>query len=124
MTLSELLKELRWVDRDVYETLRNYPIYCSVGEALTVNLLDSSNQILVEDAIQCSIQRAIEQREWDLRQDQWVIKQDGPNDVHHYATIEKGIAETGEPFEYEGWGKSQAEALLAAYVAAVKEEKR
>ena len=59
MTLFELLKELRWVDRDVYETLRNYPIYCSVGEALTVNLLDSSNQILVEDAIQGSIQRGM-----------------------------------------------------------------
>jgi hypothetical protein len=124
MTLSELLEELKQVDPETYEALRNYPVYRSGDEVLTVNLLDSRNQILVADAIQSSIQRACERREWDLRRDQWIVKQNGPNDVHHYATIEKGIAETGQPFEYEGRGKSQAEAILAAYVVAAKEEKR
>jgi len=124
MTLSELLEELKQVDPETYEALRNYPLYVSGDEALSVDLPGSRNQTLCEDAIQGCIQRACERREWDLRRDQWIVKQNGPNDVHHYATIEKGIAETGQPFEYEGRGKSQAEAILAAYVVAAKEEKR
>ena len=120
MTLSELLEELKQVDPKTYEALRNYPIYCSGGETLTVNLLDSGNHVLVADAIQGCIQRAIERREWNLLQDQGVVKRDGPNDIYHYAEISKRFAFTDTPTEFEGRGKSQAEALLAAYVAAVK----
>ena len=111
MTLSELLEELKRADSETYE---------EVSDLEFIGWHQPRNQAL--DHLQGCIQRAIERREWDLRQDQWIIKQDGPNDVHHYATIEKGIAETGEPFEYEGRGKSQAEALLAAYIAAVRGE--
>lgn len=111
MTLSELLEKLKVVDPEIELEISD----------ITLNL-DQWSKPYEADIIQGCIQRAIERREWDLRQDQWIIKQDGPNGVHHYATIEKGIAETGEPFEYEGRGKSQAEAILAAYVA-VKEEK-
>ena len=123
MTLSELLKELRWVDRDVYETLRNYPIYCSVGEALTVNLLDSSNQILVEDAIQGSIQRACERHGWELEQNYRTRVQNGdlPKNIRHYAVV---TSWDNDVHTYRGMGNSATKALLAAYVAAVKEEKR
>ena len=122
MTLSELLKELRWVDRDVYETLRNYPIYCSVGEALTVNLLDSSNQILVEDAIQGSIQRACERYGWELEQNYRTRGQNGdlPKNIRHYAVV---TSWDNDVHTYRGMGNSATKALLAAYVAAVKEEK-
>ena len=123
MTLSELLKELRWVDRDVYETLRNYPIYCSVGEALTVNLLDSSNQILVEDAIQGSIQRACERHGWELEQNYRTRGQNGdlPKNIRHYAVV---TSWDNDVHTYRGMGNSATKALLAAYVAAIKEEKR
>ena len=109
MTLSELLEELKEVDPKLYDDISHLEL---------IGWQQPRNQAM--DHLQGCIQRACERREWDLRQDQWVIKQDGPNTVYHYATIEKGIAETGQPFEYEGRGKSQAEALLAAYIAAVR----
>jgi len=123
MTLFELLKELRWVDRDVYETLRNYPIYCSVGEALTVNLLDSSNQILVEDAIQGCIQRACERRGWEIDQNYRTRGRDGdlPKNMRYYAVVTSWY---NDVHTYRGMGNSATKALLAAYIAAVKEEKR
>jgi len=113
MTLSELLEELKEVDPKLYDDISHLEL---IGWQQPRNL--------AMDHLQGSIQRACERREWDLRQDLWVIKMDGQNVVYHYATINKGIAETGEPFEYEGRDKSQAESLLTAYVAAVKGEKR
>lgn len=109
MTLAALLGELKEVDPKLYDDISHLEL---------IGWQQPRNQAM--DHLQGIIQRACEMRGWDLRQDQWVIKQDGPNTVHHYATIEKGIAETGQPFEYEGRGKSQAEALLAAYIAAVR----
>ena len=109
MTLAALLEELREVDPGEWDNLTMWNVNKELPETSPLSMF----------IIQGCIQRACEMREWDLRQDQWVIKMDGQNVVYHYATIEKGIAETGEPFEHEGRGKSQAEALLAAYVAAV-----
>jgi hypothetical protein len=121
MTISEVLEELRWVDRDVHETLRNYPIYCSVGEALTVNLLDSSNQILVEDAIQGSIQRACERRGWEIDQNYRTRGRDGdlPQNMRHYAVV---TSWDNDVHTYRGMGNSPAEALPMAYIAAVRGE--
>ena len=123
MTLSELLEELKQVDPETYEALRNYPIYCSVGEALTVNLLDSSNQILVEDAIQGSIQRACERHGWELEQNYRTRGRNGvlPKNMRHYAVV---TSWDNDVHTYRGMGNSATKALLAAYVAAVKEEKR
>jgi len=113
MTLAALLEELKEVDPKLYDDISHLEL---IGWQQPRNL--------AMDHLQGCLQRACERREWDLRQDLWVIKMDGQNVVYHYATINKGIAETGEPFEYEGRDKSQAESLLTAYVAAVKGEKR
>ena len=123
MTLSELLEELKQVDPETYEALRNYPIYCSGGETLTVNLLDSGNQILVKDAIQGCIQRACERRGWEMEQNYRTRGRDGdlPKNMRHYAVI---TSWDNDVHTYRGMGNSPAEALLAAYVAAVKEERR
>lgn len=138
MTLSELLDGLKQVDPDTWDVVvRGIPLkpFCQyftfdrcgqrAHQYPDVYLPFSQMERDVALAwLQGCIQRACERRGWDLRQDLWVIKMDGQNVVYHYATINKGIAETGEPFEYEGRDKSQAESLLTAYVAAVKGEKR
>jgi hypothetical protein len=55
MTPSKLLGGLKGIDPETYEALRNYPIYCSGEGALTVNLLESRNHVLVADALRgCS----------------------------------------------------------------------
>ena len=136
MTLSELLAELKQVDPETWDVIvRGIPLksFCQYfaivhGEQIMVRSpaaylpFSQMERDVALLWLQGCVQRACERREWDLRQDHWIVKQDGPNDVHHYATIEKGIAETGQPFEYEGRGKSQAEAVLAAYVEAVNLE--
>jgi hypothetical protein len=136
MTLSELLEGLKQIDPEEWEIIMHGIPLTPMSQYFTFDHGETTahryhstylpfSQMGRDVALiwlQGCLQRACEMREWDLRQDQWVIKMDGQNVVYHYATIEKGIAETGEPCEYEGRGKSQAEALLAAYVAAVKGE--
>lgn len=133
MTLAALLEELKEVDVKVYDDIEvsrrpteeftwydldaDESIHVSFGEAVGRITRDSPQY---QDIIQGCIQRACERREWDLKQRQRVIKCDGPNEHHHYAEIDKGIAGTFEPIGYEGWGDSPAEALLAAYIAAVR----
>ena len=111
------------IDRLTHETLRNYPIYCSVGEALTVNLLDSSNQILVEDAIQGCIQRACERRGWEIDQNYRTRGRDGdlPKNMRYYAVVTSWY---NDVHTYRGMGGTSASALLSAYIAAVKGKKR
>lgn len=110
MTLFELLDELKRVDLETYRKWFN-----------DYDILGLDQWQL--DSLQGCIQRAIEQREWDLRQDQWVVNLDSTDEVYYYSAIVAGISETGRSPEYKGRGKSQADALLAAYVAAVKGEK-
>ena len=123
MTLSELLEELKQVDPETYEALRNYPIYCSGGETLTVNLLDSRNQILVADAIQGCIQRACERHGWEIEQNYRTRGRDGnlPKNMRHYAVITSWDKDV---HTYRGMGGTSASALLSAYIAAVKGKKR
>ena len=109
MTLAALLEELKEVDPKLYDDISHLEL---IGWARP------HNQAM--DHLQGSIQRACERREWDLKQFQRVIKCDGPNEHHYYAEIDKGIAGTHEPIGYEGWGKSPTEALLMAYIAAVR----
>ena len=124
MTLSELLEELKQVDPDIYEELQNYPIYCSGDEALTVDLLSSRNQTLCEDAIQGCIQRACERRGWGVVIER--SKDSGPYEWSAYTGHEEppGAFRAAYSWGIRYYGGSAAEALLAAYVAAIKEEKR
>ena len=124
MTLSELLKELKQVDPETYEALRNYPIYCSGGETLTVNLLDSGNHVLVADALQGRIQRACERRKWGMVIE-WSMD-GGPYEWSAYIGHEEppGAFKAAYSWSVRYYGDSPAEALLAAYIAAVKEEKQ
>jgi hypothetical protein len=120
MTLSELLEELKGIDPETAD---------DIGDIVNViSILSdgsfSSDAYYPDFIIQGCIQRAIEQREWDLRQDQWVVNLDSTDEVYYYSAIVAGISETGRSPEYEGRGKSQADALLAAYIAAVKGEKQ
>ena len=123
MTLSELLEELKQVDPETYEALRNYPLYVSGDEALSVDLPSSRNQTLCEDAIQGCIQRACERRGWEIDQNYRTRGRDGdlPKNMRYYAVVTSWY---NDVHTYRGMGNSVTEALLAAYIAAVKKEKR
>ena len=123
MTLSELLVELKQVDPETYEALRNYPPDVSGDEALSVDLPGSRNQTLCEDAIQGCIQRACERYGWELEQNYRTRGRDGdlPKNMRHYAVV---TSWNRDVHTYRGVGNSATKALLAAYVAAVKEENR
>ena len=114
MTPSEHLGELKGIDPETYEALRNYPIYCSDDEALTVNLLESRNNILVMDALQGCIQRACERRGWPFHVAYY--PPEGPNAPYYQAYIWPALK------CHTAQADSAAEALLAAYIAAVKKE--
>lgn len=118
MTLAALLEELKEVDAEQSEKLQ-----CWIGRTRQfMNLEVPLECDLAQALIQGCIQQACERRGWDLRQDQWVVNLDSTDEVYYYSAIVTGISETGRSPEYEGRGKSQAEALLAAYIAAVKKE--
>ena len=121
MTPSEHLGELKGIDPETYEALRNYPIYCSDDEALTVNLLESRNNILVMDALQGCIQRACERHGWELEQNYRTRGRNGvlPKNMRHYAVV---TSWDNDVHTYHGTGNSATKALLAAYIAAVKKE--
>ncbi len=123
MTISELLEELKQVDPETYEALRNYPLYVSGDEALSVDLPSSRNQTLVEDGLQGCIQRACERYGWELEQNYRTRGRNGvlPKNMRHYAVV---TSWDNDVHTYHGMGNSATEALLAAYVAAVKEAKR
>lgn len=122
MTPSKLLGGLKGIDPETYEALRNYPIYCSGERALTVDLLESRNHVLVADALQGSIQRACERREWEIDQNYRTRGRDGdlPQNMRHYAVV---TSWDNDVHTYRGMGGTSASALLAAYIAAVKGEK-
>ena len=124
MTPPELLEELKQVDPETYEALRNYPLYVSGDEALSVDLPSSRNQTLCEDAIQGCIQRACERRGWGLVIER--SKDSGPYEWSAYTGHEEppGAFRAAYSWGIRYYGGSAAEALLAAYVAAVKEAKR
>ncbi len=82
---SKLLGGLKGIDPETYEALRNYPIYCSGEGALTVNLLESRNHVLVADALQGCIQRACERREWPFHVAYY--PPEGPNTPYYQAYI-------------------------------------
>ena len=106
MTLSELLEELKATDPENELEISD----------ITLNL-DQWSAPYKDDIIQGRIQRACERRGWPV-----VLSFDCDPDHPHtwVAEICDGWALLGMAVGHE----SPSEALLAAYVAAVKEEKR
>ena len=136
MTLSELLEGLKQIDPEEWEIIMHGIPLTPMSQYFTFDHGETTahryhstylpfSQMGRDVALiwlQGCLQRACEMREWDLRQDQWAVNLDSTDEVYCYSAIVTGISETGRSPEYEGRGKSQAEALLAAYVAAVKGE--
>ena len=124
MTLSELLEELKAADPETAE---------DIGDVVNVISIKSDGSFTLDAyypdfIIQGCIQRACERRGWTWR----VFKQTPDNEKSHCGEIGE-VAPGYEGDYYEQYheyciasveGNSAAEALLAAYVAAVKEEKR
>ena len=137
MTLSELLEELKQVDPDTWDVIvRGIPLkpFCQYFT------LDRCGQRAHQypDAylpfsqmerdvalgwLQCCLQRACERRGWELEQNYRTRSQNGdlPKNIRHYAVV---TSWDNDVHTYRGMGNSATKALLAAYVAAVKEEKR
>ena len=135
MTISELLDELKQVDPITYKEIsisfawaeiqwaELYPEYEDDRPHLPVNIAINEYE---SDLIQGCIQRACEKREWT-----WCIYKQTPEEKNsHYADISKIVSGYDGDYWHEDhescitWedANSPAEALLAAYVAAVKKE--
>ena len=78
---------------------------------------------LVMDHLQGSIQRACERYGWEPEQNYRTRGQNGdlPKNIRHYAVV---TSWDNDVHTYRGMGNSATKALLAAYIAAVKEEKQ
>lgn len=108
MTLAALLEELKQIDPETYHLE-------------LVRLHQPRNRAL--DHLQGCLQRACERHGWELEQNYRTRGRDGdlPQSMRHYAII---TAWYREVHTYRGMGDTAAESLLAAYVAAVKEEEK
>lgn len=118
MTLAALLEELKAVDADTEFDISEW--CCQLRTITTCDL----GQALIQN----SIQRACERRGWTWK----VFKQTTDNEKSHCGEIGK-VAPGYDGDYYEQYHEYciasieadyAAEALLAAYIAAVKEEKR
>lgn len=121
MTLAALLEELKEVDAEQSEKLQ-----CWIGRTRQVMNLEMPLECdLAQALIQNSIQRACERREWYA----WKVGANPYLDQKYRATIgvicESHISDhiVIDDIAVE-CGDSPAEALLAAYIAAVREEER
>ena len=111
MTLAALLKELKGIDPDTADDIGDIVNVISIMS----NGSFSSDAYYPDFIIQGCIQRACERRGWFYGQ--FSMAHPGPfcadvtdsNNVDHYGS---------------GIGDSSAEALLAAYIAAVREEEK
>jgi hypothetical protein len=105
MTLPDLLEELKVADPETYEEI--------------VGWHQPRNQAL--DHLQGCIQRACERRGWEIDQNYRTRGRDGdlPQNMRHYAVV---TSWDNDVHTYRGMGNSPAEALLMAYIAAVRGE--
>ncbi|HNR59462.1 MAG TPA: hypothetical protein PKJ51_13485 [Methanothrix sp.] len=112
MTLPDLLEELKVADPETYEEISHLEF---VGWHQPRNL--------ALDHLQGCIQRACERYGWELEQNYRTRGRNGvlPKNIRHYAVV---TSWDNDVHTYRGMGNSATKALLAAYVAAVKEEKR
>ena len=112
MTLSELLEELKEVDPKLYDDISHLEL---------IGWQQPRNQAM--DHLQGCIQRACERRGWEIDQNYRTRGRDGdlPKNMRYYAVV---TSWDNDVHTYRGMGNSATKALLAAYVAAIKEEKR
>lgn len=110
MTLSELLEKLKVVDPEIELEISD----------ITLNL-DQWSRPYEADIIQGCIQRACERRGWEIEQNYRTRGRDGdlPKNMRYYAVVTSWY---NDVHTYRGMGGTSASALLAAYIAAVKEE--
>ena len=111
MTLSELLEELKEVDPKLYDDISHLEL---------IGWQQPRNQAM--DHLQGCIQRACERRGWEMEQNYRTKGRDGdlPKNMRYYAVVTSWY---NDVHTYHGMGNSATKALLAAYIAAVKEEK-
>lgn len=111
MTLTELLEELKQVDPETYRKWFN-----------DYDILGLDQWQL--DSLQGCIQRACERRGWGLVIER--SKDSGPYEWSAYTGHEEppGAFRAAYSWGIRYYGGSAAEALLAAYIAAVKGKKR
>ena len=119
MTLSELLVELKAVDPDTADDIGDIVNVISIMS----NGSFSSDAYYPDFIIQGCIQRACERRGWEIDQNYRTRGRDGdlPKNMRYYAVVTSWY---NDVHTYRGMGGTSASALLAAYVAAVKEEKQ
>ena len=119
MTLSELLVELKAVDPDTADDIGDIVNVISIMS----NGSFSSDAYYPDFIIQGCIQRACERRGWEIDQNYRTRGRDGdlPKNMRHYAVV---TSWDNDVHTYRGMGNSATKALLAAYIAAVKKEKR
>jgi hypothetical protein len=118
MTLAALLEELKEVDAEQSEKLQ-----CGMGRTRQAMNFEMPLECdLAQALIQNSIQRACERREWH-----WLVCMDCWREGEYRAEIsiisESCISDMVEITTIAmKWGDTAAEALLAAYIAAVRGE--
>ena len=120
MTLAALLKELKGIDPDTADDIGDIVNVISIMS----NGSFSSDAYYPDFIIQGCIQRACERRGWGLVIE-W-SKEGGPYEWSAYTGHEEppGAFRAAYSWGIRYYGGSAACALLAAYVAAVKGEKR
>lgn len=111
MTLAALLEDLKEVDAKIYDDISHLEL---------IGWQQPRNQAM--DHLQGCIQRACERREWH-----WLVCMDCWREGEYRAEMsiisESCISDMVEITTIAmKWGDSAAEALLAAYIAAVREE--
>ena len=113
MTLAALLEELREVDPGEWDNLTMWNVNKELPETSPLSMF----------IIQGCIQRACERYGWELEQNYRTRGRNGvlPKNMRHYAVV---TSWDNDVHTYHGMGNSATKALLAAYIAAVKKEKR
>lgn len=118
MTLAALLEELKVADPETYEDIGDIANVISILSDGSF----SSDAYYPDFIVQGCVQRACERREWH-----WLVCMDCWREGEYRAEIsiisESCISSMVEVNEIAmKWGNSPAEALLVAYIAAVREE--
>jgi len=138
MTLAELLEELKGIDPEEWEIIMHGIPLTPMSQYFTFDHGETTahryhstylpfSQMGRDVALiwlQGCLQRACEMREWGLVIER--SKDSGPYEWSAYTGHEEppGAFRAAYSWGIRYYGGSAAEALLAAYVAAVKEEKR
>lgn len=114
MIPADLLDQLREKDPGLWERMRRMPIYVHRDSSLTVDLTKSDNTELVAAWLQHCLQEAIRARGW-----RYGIDYDTDRVC---ATVLKNIDSAWKLIGV-GYGSTEAEALMRAYLSALSGER-